>query len=101
MNSLDTLRAEKDKLYLLGEKLIEIEVKKLFNRHKNLVEFSDEMGLIRFTDNKGETIYLMSEKMNSSWRYVYYPTYKTFETLLSLYELLDGVSFGITLTRDK
>lgn len=101
MNSLDILKAEKDKFYLLGEKLIEIEVRKLFNRHKNLVRFEDSMGVHCFVDNKGEHIDLTSSRMNKSWRYVYYPTYKTFETLISLYDLLGGVSYGITITRDK
>lgn len=100
MEAIKIIQQEKDKLNKLIEGFVIEEVKKLFKRHKNLVKFTDEMGVIYFTDNKGNTIDLVSQVMNKSWTYNYVLTYKNFKNLDLLYTELDNRCLGITINRE-
>lgn len=100
MKALIEIHKAKDNLNTLIEGFIIEEVNKLFKRHKNLVSFSDDMGIKAFKDNKGESIYLISQVMNKNWSYNYVPTYKTFKNLISLYDEIDNSSLGINVNRD-
>jgi hypothetical protein len=82
------------------EKLIVEEVKRVMRIHKNLVSYSDMMRSRSFEDRHGNPVFLISSRMNKSWDYVYYPTYKTFKTLLCLYDTLDCESLGITVEKE-
>lgn len=100
MTPKEQLQIKQQEVYVLAERLIKEEVYKLFRRHKNLVSFSDAMGSIAFTDNKGEPVFLRKQMMNSSFNYYYPLTYKTFEALDSIYAELNGVCIGLELHRD-
>lgn len=100
MNNLE--RANKaNAAYLKTMEAIAIdEVKRIMRIHKNLVSFSDEMGLARFYDKKGQPVFLLEQYTNSNFESRYRPTYKTFENLLDIYGLIDGEGMGIIVNRD-
>jgi len=83
-----------------AEKIIIDEVQRIMRIHKNLVSFSDCMGLHVFENSKGDSIYFLEQYMSPNWEYRYRPTYKSCKNLIDIYhELLDGGSLGITINK--
>lgn len=101
MDNLSLAKELKEKYLSDAELLIIKEIKRIMKIHKNLISFSDCRGLHVFTDNKNESIYLMSETLLPNYSYIYVPTHKTFSILCDMYAvLLDNYSLGITILKD-
>lgn len=97
MNTIKAIQAKKDTYFNSIETAIKQEVDKILRKHKNLVEFNDIMGSTWFVDKNGNHVDLISSKMNSSYEYVYYPTYKYFNHLLDLFAIEKDFCIGETI----
>ena len=99
METINKIKNLKKEYELNIENIFKSQVIKIMNKHKNLVRYSDVMGLQVFTDKKGNDIFLLTSVYNGD-KYIYIPTYKSFDILLDIYYNSNIDSFGIIINKE-
>ena len=79
---IELLSKKQEEILTIG---IKKEVQKIFKQHKNLIEYTDCMGVQFFTDKNGDNIDFV------------YNNFKYLEKLEELYDILPNFSIGETI----